>query len=283
MIGLELMLACAPHVAPATLEQIIRVESAGNPLALNINPKWVNAADGTRRAVSFKPPLNVRTVQDAVTVTHMALEAGHSVDMGYMQVNSRHLKSLGYGVEALFEPCKNLAAGAQILSQFYQKALSHYPDPQRALQAALSAYNTGDFSKGFSNGYLKRYGFEQAKITRNTIPIPHAATTVVWTRPRSPEESFMQSPEKAKTQPSSPEAHPPLSWQVDPLISQSPQDAEISGVQIEHSAEDADAYGAFVETALSENEAWEANVDLAVDPEDTAILVNGKPVPKGAR
>ncbi len=30
MIGLDMMMACAPNVAPATIEKVIQVESGGN-------------------------------------------------------------------------------------------------------------------------------------------------------------------------------------------------------------------------------------------------------------
>lgn len=283
MIGLELMLACAPQVAPATLEQIVRVESAGNPLALNVNPKWVREADGNRRAVPFNAPLSIKTLQDAVTVSHMALEAGHSVDMGYMQVNSRHLRSLGYGVEDLFDPCKNLAAGAEILSRFYRTALSQYPNPQSALRAALSAYNTGDFQKGFSNGYVARYGLTPAKSTQTSSP--YAAATAVWVRSSLSlsEDRVMPDSETRKTSSISIESSASWVMQVDPLISQSAQDSKVPGVQVEHSAEEAEAYGAFVETSLSEEDAWASNADLTEDSEGTAIVIQGKDVSKGGR
>ncbi|HHM6795107.1 TPA: hypothetical protein ACRMRQ_005083 [Pseudomonas aeruginosa] len=45
MIGLDMMMACAPNVAPATIEKVIQVESGGNPLALNVNVKWVIERD----------------------------------------------------------------------------------------------------------------------------------------------------------------------------------------------------------------------------------------------
>ena len=38
------LLACAPNVAPVTLEAIIQVESGGNPLALNVNGLHVQLA-----------------------------------------------------------------------------------------------------------------------------------------------------------------------------------------------------------------------------------------------
>jgi type IV secretion system protein VirB1 len=37
MIGADFLIACAPNVAPETTQQIIQVESKGNPLAINVN------------------------------------------------------------------------------------------------------------------------------------------------------------------------------------------------------------------------------------------------------
>lgn len=146
MIDVALLMACAPNVAPATMQEIIRVESSGNPLAVNINKKPEN----------FRYP-KIKTVQDAVTLTKAAMTAGYTVDMGYMQLNSANLKMLGYTVEDAFEPCKNLAGGAKILSMAYAAALPKHKNEQAALRAALSVYNTGNATRGFQNGYVARY------------------------------------------------------------------------------------------------------------------------------
>lgn len=44
------LLACAPNVAPATLEAVIRVESGGNPLAINVNGLPVQPAPAATAA-----------------------------------------------------------------------------------------------------------------------------------------------------------------------------------------------------------------------------------------
>src|SRR5687767_12954759 len=106
---IELIMACAPNVAPETIQEIVRVESGGNPIAVNVNK---------RAGVSFQHR-KINTRKDAVAVTHAAIAAGYTVDMGYMQINSSNLKGLGYTVEDMFNPCKNLKAGAQILTSAY--------------------------------------------------------------------------------------------------------------------------------------------------------------------
>ena len=235
MIGLEMMTACAPNVAPATLERIIRVESAGQPLAVNANVKWVivrdkdgkpvmvTTVDGKtqpeRKKVVFKSPIEIKTVQDAVTVAYMAIDGGHSVDLSYMQVNSKNLKTLGYSVEDMFDPCKNLAAGARVLTAFYSAALPKYPTEQAALRAALSAYNTGDFEKGFTNGYLARYGVNGPSTALVSVPAfnPYTADSAVsFRQPPKKEEALSSTKEEVK---------PALAQRVEPVVSKSPNDA----------------------------------------------------------
>lgn len=148
---LELIMACAPNVAPSTIQAIIGVENtAKNPLAVNINIK-----DG----IKLKPKIAIDTAPTAIAVTYAAIQRGHSVDMGYMQVNSKNLKWLGYTVEDMFlDPCKNIAAGAKIYTLAYLDQLpKHNGNKQAALRAALSIYNTGNATNGFRNGYVARY------------------------------------------------------------------------------------------------------------------------------
>lgn len=174
MIDLALVVACAPNVAPSTIQAIIRVESNGNPLALNVN---------TRGGVGYPLNRKIKSTREAVSAAKKAISAGHTVDMGYMQVNSANLEWLGYTVEDMIaDPCKNLAAGAKVLSTFYATALKKYGSEQIALRAALSAYNTGNFTRGFSNGYVQKYVPAVASSTND----PHKAETAVDFSKRRP-------------------------------------------------------------------------------------------------
>jgi type IV secretion system protein VirB1 len=138
------LLACAPNVAPATLEAVISVESGGNPLALNVNGPAVQP-----------PP--ARDVSEAARVAAGFIARGYSVDLGLMQVNSRNLVELGLTVQQILDPCTNIRAGAAVLTADYAEAARTRGEGQPALQAALSAYNTGDFYRGFANGYVAHY------------------------------------------------------------------------------------------------------------------------------
>lgn len=140
--------ACAPHVSPATLAEIVRVESSGNPLAVNVNV--------IRGRPRFPTP-RIRDAAHGAQVARQAIAQGYNVDLGLMQVNSRNLRNLGYSIEQMFDPCTNVQAGARILTDNYTRAVREHGPGQAALLAALSAYNTGDFRRGFNNGYVARY------------------------------------------------------------------------------------------------------------------------------
>ncbi|HAL37218.1 MAG TPA: hypothetical protein DCP03_03520 [Polaromonas sp.] len=82
------------------------------------------------------------------------IASGHTVSLGLAQVNDRNLPKLGLSVRDVFEPCTNLAAGGKILTDFYQKAMQKFGPGARALRAAISAYNSGDWMRGENEGYV---------------------------------------------------------------------------------------------------------------------------------
>lgn len=173
MLPGAVLLACAIGVAPSTMTAIVRVESGGNPLAIHVN-KWAGAQPVAGSA------------EDAVAAAQRFIRMGYSVDLGWSQINSRNLTGLGYSVADAFDGCKNLAGGARILSAAYSEAIGRYGEGQRALMAALSAYNTGSLVRGFENGYVARY-YIDAPVTVATavkpIVAPAPFTTVVYERP----------------------------------------------------------------------------------------------------
>jgi type IV secretion system protein VirB1 len=169
------LLACAPNVAPATMQAIARVESSDNPLALNVN------------GLRVQPPA-AKDARAAVRIAVHYMTRGYSVDLGLMQVNSRNLAALGITVAQALEPCTNIRAAAAILTADYAAAARRLGEGQLALRAALSAYNTGDFHRGFANGYIARYvrpGDVPARIGAGAPPPPpnpYTATTAVFVR-----------------------------------------------------------------------------------------------------
>ena len=142
--GLEqLVVQCAPQVAPVTMMAIVKVESGGNPLAIHVN--------GSHR-LARQP----KSRTEALAWSEWLITNGYSIDMGLTQVNSANLRNLRTTPGAMFDPCANLAAGAGILANEYAGAARRMGSGQDALRAALSAYNTGNHRAGLTNGYVSR-------------------------------------------------------------------------------------------------------------------------------
>ena len=138
---------------------IVKVESGGNPFALNVN--------GPRR-LARQPASKA----EALAWSEWLISRGYSIDMGLAQVNSAKLRKLRTNIGAMFDPCANLAAGASILSREYAGASRRFGSGQDALRAALSAYNTGNHRAGFTNGYVARVTAAARPDTRITIAPP---------------------------------------------------------------------------------------------------------------
>lgn len=139
-----LIAACAPNVHPDTMAAVVRVESRGEPLALNVNKL-------------SRQPAKPRSVEEAAATARRYIARGHSVDLGLAQINSKNLRALGLSIEQVLDPCSNLRAGGRILSEAYRRAATAAAGEQEALREALSTYNTGSPVRGFLNGYVAKY------------------------------------------------------------------------------------------------------------------------------
>lgn len=149
---LALAESCAPTVAPETLLAVVQVESRFNPYAIGVN----KAARLQRQPA---------TKDEAIRTAGALLAAGRNIDLGLGQINSGNLGWLGLSVADAFDPCKNLAASARVLTENYAAAARRDPSEQSALRVALSLYNTGDQARGFRNGYV-------AKVERAAGVVP---------------------------------------------------------------------------------------------------------------
>ena len=137
---ITLVMVCAPFVSSNTMMAVIQQESGGNP--------WTIGVNGRQR---FQKP---RNYLEAIIESKRLIANGANIDIGLMQINSNTMVKLGLTVEQTLDPCTNVYAGGIVLTRNYVQAASSYGYNQVALQAALSAYNTGDFKKGFKNGYV---------------------------------------------------------------------------------------------------------------------------------
>lgn len=149
---------CAPFVDPHLLVAIARVESRGSQYIINVNSykdkkggkPVVEVPKGT-----YKPIPKSRA--EAVSVAKRLISYGYSIDMGVLQINSENLPALQVTLDNVFDPCYNFYIGATILWRFHNLAVKKSGGASRnTLMQALSAYNTGNFSDGFNNGYVQR-------------------------------------------------------------------------------------------------------------------------------
>jgi type IV secretion system protein VirB1 len=139
--------------AGTLLERVVQVESRGEPLALNVNG-------------GFELVRQPRSWEEAAAMATWLLSHGYNFDAGLAQVNSANFVRLGLTADAVFDPCTNLRAGLQVLTECQARAAEHFGQRERAETAALSCYNAGDFHRGLRNGYVA------AVLGRVTLPVP---------------------------------------------------------------------------------------------------------------
>lgn len=140
---------CAPAVHPDTLAPVVQTESAFHLHTININRD--GRSIGSRRFGSEA---------EAVAAVRELLAAGvDNIDMGPAQLNWRagHLQRRGLGIEAAFRPCPALSVAGDVLVDCWRRAPAGAE--QTRLDASLSCYNTGTFTRGLTrsaggNGYV---------------------------------------------------------------------------------------------------------------------------------
>jgi type IV secretion system protein VirB1 len=79
-----------------------------------------------------------------------------SVSVGLLQVNTDNAAQFHLNPERLFDPCINIAVGANLLAEAYADQKQAAPNDPDALLHALSIYNSGSANFGFYNGYVER-------------------------------------------------------------------------------------------------------------------------------
>lgn len=146
-----LVARCAASVHPETMTAVIAAESKGHQFAI--------ADAGPVKLPWAQRKLMVRSyfensVEEATARANDLLANGHTVSLGLTQINDRNLVALGLTVREVFDPCTNVAAGAKILTDFYRRASTTFGGGERALRAAISAYNSGDWLRGEADGYV---------------------------------------------------------------------------------------------------------------------------------
>lgn len=135
---------CSPNVAANTMLAIIKTESNSFPWSIGLNIK------GKRL---FSQPANFN---QAVKWVNYLEQNKYNFDVGLAQVNIKNIHKFGYKAQDLLDPCTNLKVSSSILHKNYNQARLNSSNSYEALLKALSAYNTGNYSSGFTNGYVNK-------------------------------------------------------------------------------------------------------------------------------
>lgn len=134
--GLEL-LACQDLAVPVeVMAHVVGVESSFNPFAIGV--------------VGARLVRQPRSLDEAVATASRLERDGHDFSLGLAQVNRRNLAAQGLdSYERAFAVCPNLAAGARILADCHRRAGGDWGK-------AFSCYYSGDFQRGFQDGYVQK-------------------------------------------------------------------------------------------------------------------------------
>lgn len=131
----ELVAQCAPEIHPLTFKGIVNTESTFNPFAIGV--------------VNGKVGRTPRNRNEAIATAKELEKNGFNFSLGLAQVNRYNLAKYGETYETIFEPCRNIKAGAAILKDCYIRAKAKIADEQKALRASFSCYYSGNFKRGF--------------------------------------------------------------------------------------------------------------------------------------
>lgn len=129
------------HVAPLTMQAIVKTESRGNIWAIGLNR-------GHRLRY---PP---QSLAQAVSWVDYLERYNYDFDIGLGQINIKNVHKYGYKARDMLDPCNNLKVASYILQRNYKEALNSVNNSKQALYMAISAYNSGNYHTGFNNGYV---------------------------------------------------------------------------------------------------------------------------------
>ena len=156
---------CAPAHFKETIAAIIQVESSANPLSIGTK---ITKSDGDVFTLSRQP----QTQEEAAGWAQWLLANQYQFDAGLMQINSQHFERFAMKPENIFDTCNNIKVGASILHENYKIAAKKRGEGEPALLAAVSAYNTGSFERGFTNDYVEKVKSKKLTLDKKGIMPP---------------------------------------------------------------------------------------------------------------
>lgn len=125
---------CAHHLHEPILQAVAKTESAYNPYAIGVVGGHL-----------LRQPTN----KVEAVATALSLKAkGFNYSMGCLQVNQVNLEKYGLTHETVFDPERNIKAGAAILEECRARAFNKYGATEAANRATLSCYYSGNFIRG---------------------------------------------------------------------------------------------------------------------------------------
>lgn len=172
---LALVPHCAPTVAPETMAAIVSVESSKNPYAIGV--------------VGGHLARQPRNLPEAVATARHLESLGWNFSVGVAQVNRHNLTKYGLTYEKAFDACASVNAAAKILADCYTRAKLRTPEATAALQAALSCYYSGNFTRGFIPDVSGQQSYVQkvwaaAGVQVAPIPVVPAIRNAAGAEPR---------------------------------------------------------------------------------------------------
>jgi len=146
---------CAPAVSPVTLDAIIKTESGGNPYAV------ANVDDKTSHSFKRK--------EDAIRYVNSLSQQGKRFSAGLMQVYSGNFDKYELDNNSVFDPCKNIATGARILSDNFDSVEG---GEQEKLTKSLSKYYSGNENRGFKKEPEHNNTSYVERVKKKTYKVP---------------------------------------------------------------------------------------------------------------
>lgn len=156
-------ISCQEILSRPIMQQIVRVESSGNPFAIGV--------------VGNQLVRQPRNLEEAVATVKALQAQGYNFSIGQGQVNKVHFSRLGWDADITkgFDVCTNMTAAAGIYQDCHERAVrSGYPSASSSVSfsgsssgyssthAALSCYYSGDFERGARLGYVSKVLGEKA-------------------------------------------------------------------------------------------------------------------------
>jgi type IV secretion system protein VirB1 len=158
---------CLRHARTPIAQAITSVESAFNPYAI-----------GVAGGALVRQPRNKAEAVATVVALHAA---GWNYDLGCRQINKANLPKYALDLESVFDPSRNAAVGSAIYDDCHRRAAARFTSGPAVTRAALSCYNSGNFSTGQRRiGGKPSYADKViAALPTSSIPQPGLAIRVV--------------------------------------------------------------------------------------------------------